>query len=77
VQRLAPELFESPAPRVLLLPIGADYIVTRGLGLAGEQRDKFNCALAVVKRRNQRLDDADRAVVGASVTPGFEFVRLR
>ena len=74
MQRLAPELFEVCAS-VLLLPKGAHYIVTIDLSLAGEQRDKFNCALAVVKRRNQRLDDARRAVVGASVTPGFEFVR--
>ena len=33
-------------------------------------------ALAAVERRNQRLNDADRSVVGASIAPGFEFVRL-
>ena len=40
-----------------------------------EQGDKFERALAVVKRSDQRLDDADRAVVGAGVAPGFELVR--
>ena len=44
--------------------------------MPGEQRDEFHRALAVVKRRDQRLDDADGAVVGAGIAPGFEFVRL-
>ena len=75
MQRLAPELLEVRA-RVLLLPVGANEIVAGRVGLTGEQRDEFDGALAVVKRRNQRLNDADGAVVGARVAPGFEFVRL-
>ena len=35
VERLAPELFEVSAG-VLLLPVGADEIVSGGIGLAGE-----------------------------------------
>ena len=33
-------------------------------------------ALAVVKRSDQRLNDTDRAVIGAGIAPGFELVRL-
>ena len=73
---LAPELLEVRAG-VLLLPVGADEIVSGGVGLAGEQRDEFDRALAVIERRDQRLDDADGAVVGAGIAPGFEFVRRR
>ena len=60
---------------VLLLPVGADEIVSGGVGLAGEQRDEFQRALAVIERSDQRLDDADGSVVGAGIAPGFEFVR--
>ena len=74
MQRLAPELLEVGAG-VLLLPVGANQIVPGRIGLTGKQRHKFDCALAVVKRRDQRLNDAGRAVVGAGVAPGFEFVR--
>ncbi len=74
MQRLAPELLEVSIG-VLLLPVGADKIVSRCVGLAREQSDEFQRALAVVERRNQRLDDADGAIVGASIAPGFEFMR--
>ncbi len=48
MQRLAPELLEVGAG-VLLLPVGADEIVAGRIGLTGEQRDEFQCALAVDK----------------------------
>ena len=73
MQGLAPELLEVGAG-VLLLPVSASQVVSGGVGLAGEQRDEFQCALAVVERSDQRLDDADGAVVGAGIAPGFEFV---
>src|SRR6202041_1944283 len=75
VQRLAPELVEIRAG-VLLLPVCANQIVARGIGLAGEQRDKFQRTLAAVERRNQWLNNADGSVVSTRVTPGFEFVCL-
>ena len=75
VERLAPELLEVGAG-VLLLPVGASEIVACSIGLAGEERDEFQRALAVIERSDQRLDDADGAVVGAGIAPGFEFVRL-
>ena len=74
MQRLSPELFEVRTG-VLLLPVGADEIVTCGVGLAVEQGDKFERALAVIKGCDQRLDDASRAVIGAGVAPSFELVR--
>ena len=75
MQRLAPELLEIGAS-VLLLPVGTDQIVSRGIGLPGEQCDKFMGALAVVERSDQRLNDTDRAVIGAGIAPGFELMRL-
>ena len=47
-----------------------------GVGLPGEHRHKFVRALTVIERRDQRLHDAYRAVVGAGVAPGFEIVGL-
>src|SRR5271168_2405949 len=66
VQGFAPELLEVSAG-VLLLPVGADKVVTRGVSLTGKKSDKLHCALAVVKRSNQRLNNADRAIVSASI----------
>jgi len=60
---------------VLLLPVGADEIISGRIGLTGEQRDEFQCTLAVIQRSDQRLNDADCAVVGAGIAPGLEFVR--
>src|SRR5580692_11307257 len=73
MQRLAPELLEI-CPGVLLLPVGADEIVSSRVGLAGEQRDEFQRALAVVEWSDQRLDDADGSVISAGVAPCFEFM---
>src|SRR5271167_2003189 len=75
MQGLAPELLEVDAS-VLLLPVSASQVVSGGVGLSGEQRDKFQSALAVIKRSDQRLDDADRAVVGAGIAPSFQLVCL-
>ena len=73
MQRLAPELLEVRAG-VLLLPVGADEVVACRVRLAREQRDEFQSALAVIKRSDQWLNDADGTVIGAGVAPGFEFV---
>ena len=43
--------------------------------MAGEQSDELYRALTVIKRSNQRLDDADCAIVSAGIAPRFEFVR--
>src|SRR6202007_694248 len=72
---LPPELVEVGSS-VLLLPVGTNQIVSGRVGLAGEQRHELQCALAVVKRRNQGLDDAGGSVISARITPSFEFVRL-
>ena len=61
---------------MLFLPVSADQVVACGIRLAGKQRNEFDRALTGVKRRDQRLDDARRAVVSAGVAPGFKFVRL-
>ena len=74
MQRLAPELLEVGAG-VLFLPVGANQIVAGRVGLTGEQRDEFQSALAVIERSDQRLNDADGAVVRAGIAPRFKFVR--
>ena len=76
VQRLAPELLEVCAG-VLLLPVSADEIVSGRVGLTGEHGNEFDRTLPVIKRSNQRLDDAGGPVVGAGIAPRFEFVRWR
>ena len=75
VQRFPPEGVEVGAG-MLLLPVGLHDFVSAGIGLPGEHRHQFVRALAVVERRDQRLHDAHRAVIGAGVAPGFEIVRL-
>ncbi len=44
--------------------------------LPGEHSHQFMRALAGVQRRNQRLHNAHRAVISASIAPCFEIVRL-
>ena len=75
MQRFAPECARNRAG-LLLLPVRARRVVSGGVGLAREQRDEFVRALAVIQRSNQRLNDADCAVVCAGIAPGFELVRL-
>src|SRR5581483_8961932 len=72
VQRLAPELFEVRAG-VLLLPVSAYQVVATRIRLAGERGDEFDRAFGVVQRGNQRLNNTDRSVESAGITPGFEF----
>ena len=57
-------------------PVLADEVVTRTLAF-GQRRQHFVRRLAAVERRDQRLHDAHRAVVGAHVAPRFEEVRFR
>ena len=73
VQRFPPEGVEVGAG-MLLLPVGLHDFVAAGIGLSGEHGHQFAGALAVVQRRDQRLHDAHRAVIGAGVAPGFEIV---
>ena len=75
VQRLAPEGVKVSAS-VLLLPVCLDEIASCEAGLSSQDGDDFMGALAAVERLNQRLNDADRAVVGAGIAPGFEIVRF-
>src|SRR5260370_41190915 len=76
MQRLAPKQFEIRAG-VLFLPVSARQIISRCVGLAIQQRDKFQRALAVVEWSNQGLDDARSSIVGAGIAPRFEFMRSR
>ena len=47
VQRLTPEGLKIRTG-VLLLPVSANQIVTRRIGLARKQRDKFDSTLALI-----------------------------
>src|SRR5258708_17820778 len=73
MQRLTPELLEVSAG-VLFLPVGANEIISGRIGLTREQSDKFQRTLSVVERRDQRLDNADGAIVGAHIAPGLELM---
>ena len=75
VQRFSPEGVEIGAG-VLLLPVGLHDFVAARCRPAGEHGDQFVRALAVVERRDQRLHDAHRAVVGAGIAPGLQIVRF-
>src|ERR1700728_1036782 len=61
---------------MLFLPVGAHQIVTVRIGLSGKQCDEFDGALAVIKGSDQRLNNADGAVVGACIAPSLKFMRL-
>src|SRR5258708_19698012 len=61
---------------VLRLPVVLDNLKPRSVRLPVEQRNQFMRALAVVERGNQRLDNAHRTVVGASVAPLLQIVGL-
>jgi len=76
MQRFAPERVEVGAS-VLFLPVGLYEIVSREAGLAREDGNDLVRALAAVERLNERLNDADRSIVGAGVAPGLEIMRLR
>ena len=76
MQRLAPEGVEVSAS-VLLLPVGLNEIMPCETGLARKNGDDFVRALAAIERLDERLNDADRSVVGAGIAPGFKIVRFR
>src|SRR5258707_1039359 len=75
VQRLAPERVEIGS-RMFRLPVILDDVMPPSLRLASKKRNQFVNALAVVKRSNQGLHDADRPVISARITPGFEIMRF-
>ena len=58
------------------LPVILDDVMPASLRLASKKRNQFVNALAVVKRSNQGLHDADRPVISARITPGFEIMRF-
>ena len=76
MQRPLPERLEVAA-RVLPSPVVAHEVVGRARGIAatGTRGKELVQGLAVVERRDQRLDDRRRAIVGAHIAPGFEIVR--
>src|ERR1017187_9905755 len=74
VQRFAPLGFEIPT-RHLALPVLANDVVARGLRGTDQGKDEFILALAVEKRRNQRLHDAVGSVEGPGVSPLFQIMR--
>src|ERR1700689_1920436 len=56
-------------------PVIAHDVVVRFAGIASQQSgDLVRRVAAFIKRRDQRLNDSDSAVVGSRVTPGFEVV---
>ena len=61
---------------MLLLPVGADEIVSFHVGNSRQRGNEFVGGLAVIERRNQWLDDRDGAIISARVTPSFEVVRF-
>src|SRR5262249_51950779 len=61
---------------VLRFPVILNEVVLRCGGLAKQERNQLCRSSSVVKRRNQRLHDADGSVVSARVAPGLEIVRL-
>ena len=75
VQRLAPPHIEVRAG-VLRFPVILDDFVPAGSRLAIQQREQLVNTLAVVKRRNQRLDDSNGPVISARVTPRFQVMRF-
>src|SRR5581483_11201648 len=67
--------FLEIAARSLLLPDGAHDVVSLLFFVTGNQREQFNRSLAVIKRLDERLLNARRAVVSATVAPRFEVMR--
>src|SRR3954447_5966951 len=47
----------------LSLPEVADDVIAFAVGLIREDSEQFMCAPAFIKRRNQRLNDRDSAIV--------------
>ncbi len=75
MQRLAPVGIKVRAA-VLFLPVALDEVMSGDARLAREDGDNFVRTLATIKRLDERLNDADRSIVGAGITPGLEIVRL-
>src|SRR5262249_48283137 len=74
MQRLTPKLIEVRT--TLLLPIALHNVVAACTRLPAQQRDHFMGALAVIKRSNQRLNDAHGTVISTAVTPRFQIVPI-
>src|SRR5260370_42363733 len=75
VQRLAPELFEIGAAIRSFQAVAAG-VVDAGSWLICERREHFERGMSAVERRTERLNDADRAVVGLCIAPDFWVMRF-
>src|SRR5581483_5974043 len=64
------------APLELCLPVSTDKVVPGRLTLTLKNRDQLVSTFPVVKRCDQRLDDAGSPVISARVAPFFQVVRL-
>src|SRR5215472_3045333 len=58
------------------LPIAAYKLVPGKLALPGNGGQEFMRRLAVVKRRNEGLNNGGCPIVSASIAPGFQVMRL-
>jgi len=59
----------------LRLPERAQLRVRRAIALAEERRQRLHLARAGIERGDERLDEGDRAVVGARIAPALERVQ--
>src|SRR6516162_3273839 len=80
LQRVPPEFLETAGLLLLLPPVApvlADNFQPRAFRRFAERRQYLVSGAAGIQRRDERLKDAGGAVVGASITPTFEIMRLR
>ena len=61
---------------MLFLPIRSHQLISGRFRLPRQQRHQFVNAFSSIQRRNQRLNDAYRSVIGSRITPRFQVVRL-
>ena len=76
VERGLPERLEISA-RVFSPPVVLHDVVGRAARLAEHHGEDLVRGAPVIKRRDQRLDDAHGAVVSARIAPGFEVMSFR
>src|SRR5581483_2971240 len=76
LERLAPPQVEV-GTGMFRLPVVLNDLVAGWLVLPSDVTQELDSTLAVIKRSNQRLHDADRAVISARIPPGLEVVGFR
>src|SRR5207248_2600520 len=72
----SPSVLEVAGHLRLRAPVVAQAVVAALFGRVGEGGYEFERAAPAIERRDERLDDRDRAVVGARIAPSFEVVRF-